>query len=683
MAQPSTRPDWVETGKKDGRYVLGPLLGHGGMGDVVEAWDTLLGRVVALKILNHLEPAAMVRFMHEAQLQAKLEHPNICRIYDIEAHEGVPRIAMQLVRGPTLEDATNDLELDEIVALIAQVAETLEDAHRHGLIHRDIKPGNILLDPLPEGGWKPILCDFGLALHVDASVLTLPNALTGTPAYMAPEQVRGDRRHIGPATDVYALGGTLYFLLVGRPPCVTTVTKEMLKVKKERRFPMPRALEPSIPPALEAILLRCLAPAPPERYPTMEALAADLWGFLGRVPRRPPWSWRPLAAAAALVLAAGLGGLAWQRAAAQKRTAERIFRAAQEANNLMTGLRFEQEKPLHDTRSALARIRTAKETAAAPADDPALALVRGTADYCLDDLPAARAELEKAYARGAALPETAYLLGVVCARQSLDLEQEPTQRGQAAPAELRAQAQAWFRKARGLSGDREAFALALQALLANDLPGALAHCRAAEKANPWLREAAALGSRCLSRLARTHLAGGDDAAAATAYREALRWAEDAARQAQSDAGLRHAALVAALGLAELDRARGQLAPETLQQLGARADQGLLINPDGGTAQADWIAVQCLAARDLADAGRDPKPTLDRALAFFWTRTREPRPPALQAAQRMLNSLATERARVQAALPRALRVTAENTVLSPSPGGLDWVQGRNKSLSPST
>lgn len=659
MPQPSLRPDWYEKGKKDGRYVLGPLLGHGGMGDVVEAWDTILGRLVALKILNHAEPAAMVRFMHEAQLQAKLEHPNICRIYDIEAHEGVPRIAMQLVRGPTLEDATNDLELEEIVALIAQVAETLEDAHRHGLIHRDIKPGNVILEPLPGGGWKPIICDFGLALHVDASVLTLPNALTGTPAYMAPEQVRGDRRHIGPATDVYALGGTLYFLLVGRPPCVSTVTQEMLKVKRERRFPTPRALEPSIPEALEAILLRCLAPAPAERYPTMEALAADLWGFLGRAPRRAARKWRGLAAtAAALGLVAGLGGLAWHRVAAQERSAERFNRAAQEASNLMAGLRYEQEQPLHDTRSALARIRAARDTATAPADDPAWALVRGTADYCLDNLPAARAELEKAFSRGPALPETAYLLGIVCARQWLDLEHEPAQRGQAAGADLRAQAQAWFQKAKGLSRDREEFAQALLALMGRDLPGALAHCRAAEQANPWLREAGALGSHCLARLARTYLAGGDDASAGSAYREALRWAEDGARQAQSDAGLRHAALVAAMGLAELDRARDQLTRETVQALVARAEQNLLINPDGGTAQADWISVQCLVARHQADAGLDPKPTLDRALAFYWTRTQDPRPPALHAAQRMLNGLTTERdrPRTRPTLPRTIKAS---------------------------
>ncbi|NTV75987.1 MAG: hypothetical protein HGA66_17510, partial [Holophaga sp.] len=122
--------------------------------------------------------------------------------------------------------------------------------------------------------------------------------------------------------------------------------------------------------------------------------------------------------------------------------------------------------------------------------------------------------------------------------------------------------------------------------------------------------------------------------------------------------LRHAALVAAVGLAELDRARGQLTRETVQALIARAEQSLLINPDGATAQADWISVQCLAAQHQADAGLDPKPTLDRALAFYWTRTQDPRPPALHAAQRMLNGLTTERdrARTRLALPRTIKAS---------------------------
>ena len=123
-------------------------------------------------------------------------------------------------------------------------------------------------------------------MAMDGPTLTQPLALTGTPAYMAPEQVRGDRSLVGPPTDVYGLGSTLYFTLVGRPPCVTTTTAEMLRVKRERRFPSPRELEPEMPPALEAILFKCLEPAPQDRYPTAANLGAGAQGRAGRAGRR-------------------------------------------------------------------------------------------------------------------------------------------------------------------------------------------------------------------------------------------------------------------------------------------------------------------------------------------------------------------------------------------------------------
>lgn len=249
------------------------------MGEVYEAWDIVLARPVALKILQHLEPAAMIRFMHEAQLHARLDSPNICRIYDVDATGGTPRIAMQLIRGPTLEDAAKDLRLDEIISILGQVAEAVHGAHLLNLIHRDIKPSNILLQWSEQNGWIPYICDFGLAMAMDGPSVTQPLALTGTPAYMAPEQVRGDRSLVGPATDVYGIGSTLYFTLLGRPPCVSTTTAEMLRVKRERGFPSPRSLEPDLPPALEAILLKCLEPDPQDRYPTAAALGAELKQF--------------------------------------------------------------------------------------------------------------------------------------------------------------------------------------------------------------------------------------------------------------------------------------------------------------------------------------------------------------------------------------------------------------------
>ena len=319
MPESILQPPWLDAqAPREGRYVIGPLLGHGAMGDVFEAWDIVLARPVALKILKHLEPAAMIRFMHEAQLHARLDSPNICRIYDVDATGGTPRIAMQLIRGPNLEDASNDLDLAEIIDIMAQVAEAVHGAHLQNLIHRDIKPSNILLQWNGPGRWIPYLCDFGLAMALDGPSVTQPLAITGTPAYMAPEQVRGDRSLVGPPTDVYGIGSTLYFTLLGRPPCVSTTTGEMLRVKRERRFPSPRSLDPQLPPALERILFRCLEPAPQDRYPSAAALAEALRQFQGTLagpagpePAQPgPAGWtrrrRTLALAAGLVGAVGI-----------------------------------------------------------------------------------------------------------------------------------------------------------------------------------------------------------------------------------------------------------------------------------------------------------------------------------------------------------------------------------------
>ena len=196
---PHLQPKWLGAQlPREGRYVLGPVLGQGGVGEVREAWDVVLCRTVALKTLRKMDPGSLIRFMHEARLQSRLAHPNICQIFDVDSSESAPRIAMQLVRGPTLADACGDLTVAEIVQILAQVAEAVHAAHRVKLIHRDLKPSNILLDRGPQGIWTPYVCDFGLAMDVDEPTMTAPQWVHGTPAYMAPEQVRGDRSRIGP-----------------------------------------------------------------------------------------------------------------------------------------------------------------------------------------------------------------------------------------------------------------------------------------------------------------------------------------------------------------------------------------------------------------------------------------------------------------------------------------------------
>jgi serine/threonine-protein kinase len=658
MPEPTLQPAWLDAqGRKEGRYVIGPQLGHGAMGDVYEAWDIVLARPVALKILKHLEPAAMIRFMHEAQLHARLDLPNICRIYDVDATGGNPRIAMQLIRGTTLEDASSNLTLDEIVAILAQVADAVHGAHQLNLIHRDIKPGNILLQWREGAGWTPYLCDFGLAMALDGPTVTQPLALTGTPAYMAPEQVRGDRSLVGPPTDVYGLGSTLYFALVGRPPCVSTVTSEMLKVKRECRFPSPRSLEPEIPPELERILFKCMQPEPADRYASAAELAQALREFRAAPPAPAPaargrgWlarNGRRLGLAAALAGLAGallpLAGAYRQRQARRAGTAQAL---AVEAASLDQALTSERMLPVHDLRPAAATARTRlaalTEQAAvlAPATRGPLEFALARVAWLLPDLPAARARLEAAWTAGYRTSEAAL------ARAQVELAILDGQRAQAAflgqPAPAAPDGiETWLGQAMTETSQPPEYVQALQAVLAGDPTRAAEAARAALARNPWHLRSAVLASASLSRLAKGRLDAGDAEGAGVRYREALAVTRDALPRGQSDPRLHHAGCVAALGLAGLALDRGDLSPQAVADLERQAGQGLRLDPDDPEAQSDRLQAGAVKALRILGLGQDPGPAIDEALRIYWARTREPRTPALRADHMVLYWLQAER-----------------------------------------
>jgi eukaryotic-like serine/threonine-protein kinase len=278
---PSSRPPWALEGRRLGRYRLGPSLGRGGMGEVFEAWDTLLSRPVAVKTLNVPHPAAILRFMKEAQLQARVSHPNVCRIFDVEIADSVPVIAMQLVRGPSLYHVAPDLSLEEAVEILATVAQAMHAAHRVNLIHRDLKPSNILMERSPAGAWVPYVADFGLAKDLEDEGLTQTQGVLGTPTYMAPEQRRGEAALVGPQTDIYALGATLCAVLnLDRRNPVRAVNGTTGSYGETG--PLPRWS--GIPRPLRTILRRCLEERPRDRYPTAAALAEDLRRFLDGEP---------------------------------------------------------------------------------------------------------------------------------------------------------------------------------------------------------------------------------------------------------------------------------------------------------------------------------------------------------------------------------------------------------------
>ena len=665
MTESLLQPAWLDAqGRREGRYVIGPLLGHGAMGDVYEAWDIVLARPVALKILQHLEPAAMIRFMHEAQLHARLDSPNICRIYDVDATGGTPRIAMQLVRGPTLEDAAKDLRLDEVVAILAQVAEAVHGAHLLNLIHRDLKPSNILLQWSEHGGWTPYICDFGLAMAMDGPSVTQPLAMTGTPAYMAPEQVRGDRGLVGPPTDVYGIGSTLYYTLLGRPPCVSTTTAEMLRVKRERRFPTPRALEPDLPPALEAIMLKCLEPAPRDRYPTAAALAEELRRFQdtlsGPAPDAPGargriQAWihgrRPVLAALGLLvcLIGTLPALASHLRRQQDRADEVAQAIALESASLEQSIRNERLLPPHDLRPAEARTRERMEALRARMEPLGsggpLWFALGRASFLLQDLPQAQGQLAKAWSAGFQTADTAFLLAQVYGQRSRAEAQEAAFQGQppppAAGADL-AQAGAFLQQARLQTGQPREYAAALESYLHGDYLQAAEEARAGLEANPWHLDSAILASQSLALLAKERLDAGDSDGAEARYQEALDTARSALARGQSEQRLQHACCSAALGLAAAALERGELAPGSLADLERQTDQQLRLDPDDQDAQSDWLQVRALRAMAMWGLGQDPRAVLDQALQFYWTRTVEPRGLGLRMDHMVLYWLQAER-----------------------------------------
>ncbi|MGQ9925859.1 MAG: protein kinase domain-containing protein [Chloroflexaceae bacterium] len=261
-----------------GRYYIKELLGRGGMATVYRAVDTVLQRDVALKILYpHYsdDPAVVERFKREAVTAASLSHPHIVAVYDVGEQEGIVFIAMQLLTGRTLQERLQEsgrLSLNELLEILAPVAEALDYAHARGVIHRDVKPGNIFLSDAA-GGPGVLLTDFGIAKQLAAPGLTTTGALIGTPDYMAPEQIAGGP--VGPPSDVYALGMLVYRALTGRRAFDGSVQDVLLGHLHGRLTP-PSRLNPALPPGLDAVLARATARDPKDRYQSVGAFVRDL-----------------------------------------------------------------------------------------------------------------------------------------------------------------------------------------------------------------------------------------------------------------------------------------------------------------------------------------------------------------------------------------------------------------------
>jgi WD40 repeat protein/tRNA A-37 threonylcarbamoyl transferase component Bud32 len=362
-------------------YEIVEELGRGGMGVVYKARALSLNRIVALKMIlagAHAGPKAMLRFLNEAEVAARLRHPNVVQIFGLGDHEGRPYVELEYVEGGSLARRLGGTPhaAPGAAALVEVLARAVHAAHSQGIIHRDLKPANVLLtrDGVPK------ITDFGLAKATDSnSGLTGSDAVLGSPSYMAPEQAERGGRSVGPAADVYALGAILYELLTGRPPFKAASVLETLEQVRSADPVSPSRLQPGLARDLETICLKCLRKDPAHRYGSALELADDLrrWiagepviarpvGTLGRIGlwcRRKPLPAALAAAVVALAVTILLGApimmLRLQRERDDSRVNLKNALAAQElAEQKIIEISLEQAHALRLSRQAGQRVQS-------------------------------------------------------------------------------------------------------------------------------------------------------------------------------------------------------------------------------------------------------------------------------------------------------------------------------------
>jgi len=607
-------------------YINLQFIGEGGMGRIFQAFDTSLRRQVALKFLRREDQELVRRLFLEAQHQAQVDHPNICKVYEVSEWHGQVYVAMQFIDGKTLAALSGSLKLEQKVRIMEVVAEAVHAAHRHGLVHRDLKPANIMVETSEEGGFKPYVLDFGLARDITTGAgETVEGSIMGTFHYMAPEQARGDIAHIERRTDVYALGASLYELLSANPPFAETKGLDCLRRIMEEEVPALRRLVPEVPADLETIVMRCLEKTIERRYESARALAEDLRRFLdgepilarpvtlsyrlGKLVRKNKVVTALLAAALLVVLVFAALGIQARITAANRAQWAQYF--GQEAERIEALLRYSRLQPAHDVRGELesvhARIRS-MEQAVLQAGGNALGpgdYALGRAYLALGDLDQARIHLDHAWEKGFRDKAAAYARGRVLSllfsrglEQARSIQNPELRQSRIKELEegLRDPAASLLSEGKGNLLEPANFQEGLLAFFAGRHEEAAAMAREAARTAPWFYEARRLEAEVRMEQARIE----KDPRRAQGYLEAAGQAIAlAARTAPSDPDLCDLESRRWWEEMELRRQAGLEIQDACAGLGRACDRWAVILPDSPDIDARRAWADLELARDMS------------------------------------------------------------------------------------
>ena len=633
------------------RYEFQKLLGQGGMGAVYKALDKRLGRTVALKFIRGSDEQMTQRFMQEARAQSRLDHTGICHVFEVGEVEGKAYIAMQFVDGESLDKAQPGMSLTQKVQVMRDVCLAMHHAHEKGVIHRDIKPSNIMVEKRPDGSLVPVVMDFGLAREAgEGHGLTESGAVMGTPAFMSPEQARGEARHLDRRSDVYSLGATLFDVLTGRAPFEDETVVSVILAVMNQEAPSLRSFDSALPVALETICARCLTKDKEQRYPTAQALAEDLTRFLNRekisakkvsLSYRLMWRARQNKPAAALVLSLlvsviGFAGYGLRARYVAQKQAELARQIAQDSKDIEWLVRTAYALPLHNVEREQQLVRTRMDQVESKlrsygelgAGLGHYALGRG--HLSLHEHKRARVHLDEALRLGEKGPELYAALGRVLgelyhealleARRAgektwVEQRQKELQRELLDPATTALQ-RALLRKSE-LTLDAPDYIEGLLAYYGGRFPEADQKAQAALATTPWLSEAAKLRGEIAQAQALAKISSGKHDEARALLGSAIGHLQQAADISRSD-GLIYAALARAeLDLAEVDRLQGKSPEAAFAAAKTAAERTITTLPSEASGYLETARVLYFSAKSLRfkDKGKSKADTYTEAIHY--------------------------------------------------------------------